>query len=157
MATTHDSGTTGQPLTNQEALSNANDGQTLVVSKRTRISDVNGLIDRGANGTIAGRDMRSCGPISRTVNIAGLQEHTVNGIGIRTMGSYTRTNKGPVIAIYPQAAHMPSDKSIFATLQLEHNGCKVNDKAPQVNNGILPAIEAPGGYRIPIAIRGRLA
>jgi hypothetical protein len=59
------------------------------------------LVDRGANGGLAGSDMRVIATNEgRTVNITGIDNHQTVKIPIVNAGAYMTTNKGPDIAIF---------------------------------------------------------
>ena len=55
------------------------------------------LVDRGANGGVAGDDVRVIFKTSRTVDIKGIDNHQVVDIPIGTVGGVVTTQKGPVI------------------------------------------------------------
>ena len=57
------------------------------------------LVDRGANGGIAGDDVRIIDKTSKTVDIQGIDNLRINAIPIVTAGGVINTQKGPVIAI----------------------------------------------------------
>jgi hypothetical protein len=110
------------------------------------------LIDRGANGGIAGDDVRvvEVSSTPRRVNVAGLADASLKGIPIGTVGQYVETNKGPIIAIYHQMALYLKGKSILSPPQMEHFKIKVSDVSMKV--GGLQRIRTPEGYVIPIDI-----
>jgi hypothetical protein len=56
------------------------------------------LIDRGANGGVAGDDVRIIFRTHRTVDIKGIDNHDVNNIGIGTVGGVVQTQHGSVFA-----------------------------------------------------------
>ena len=62
------------------------------------------LVDRGANGGVAGDDVRVIFKTSRTVDIKGIDNHQVIDVPIGTVGGVVTTQKGPVIAILHQYA-----------------------------------------------------
>jgi len=113
------------------------------------------LIDRGANGCLAGRDMRMIATYGHTVDLSGLDDHTVRNIPLITAGGVVRTSHGDIIIIIHHAADMIRDsKTILSAGQLEFGGCTILDKSPITNN-TTPTIVIPGGYSIPISfIRG---
>ena len=51
------------------------------------------LIDRGANGCIAGWDMKVIETTDRTIDLSGIDDHTVRNLAIVTAGGVVRTNK----------------------------------------------------------------
>ena len=56
-----------------------------------------GLVDRGANGGIAGRDTRVLHETTRTIDLSGVDDHTVRNLTIVTAGAVVRTQRGDVI------------------------------------------------------------
>jgi hypothetical protein len=94
------------------------------------------LIDRGANGGVAGEDVRVIFRTSRTVDIKGIYNHHVNDIGIRTVGGIVNTQKDPVIAIMHQYALLDKGASIHYSIQLEWYKNDVNDKSVHVPGGL---------------------
>jgi hypothetical protein len=114
------------------------------------------LIDRGANGGVAGEDVRLIFKTSRTVDIKGIDNHHVNDIGIGTVGGVVQTQNGPVIAIMHQYALLGKGPSIHSPSQLEWYKNDVNDKSIHVPGG-LQRIVTLDGYVIPLTIKDGLA
>jgi hypothetical protein len=54
------------------------------------------LMDRGANGGVAGTDVRVIFKTGRTVDIIGIDNHQCTNIDIGTVGGVIQTQKGPV-------------------------------------------------------------
>jgi hypothetical protein len=76
------------------------------------------LIDRGANGGVAGDDVHTIFPTNRTVDIKGIENHHVNDIVIGTVGGVFNTKHGPVIVILHQNALLGKGSSIHSPCQL---------------------------------------
>ena len=114
------------------------------------------LIDRGANGGVAGEDVRVIFRTSRTVDIKGIDNHHVNDIGIGTVGGVVQTQHGPVIAIMHQYALLGKGTSIHSPSQLEWYKNDVNDKSIRVPGGLQQIITLEG-YKIPLSIKDGLA
>jgi hypothetical protein len=113
------------------------------------------LIDRGANGGVAGDDVRIIFRTNRTVDIKGIDNHHVNNIGIGTVGGVVHTQHGPVIAIMHQYALLGKGASIHSPSQLEWHKNDVNDKSIRVPGG-LQRIVTLDGYIIPLTIKDGL-
>ena len=113
------------------------------------------LIDRGANGGVAGANIRVFATTDRAVNVQGISEHQVTDLKIVSAGGVVQTQKGPVIAIFNQYVHIGTGKTIHSSIQLEEFGLKVNEKSVQVPGG-LQRIETPDGYVHPIRIKDGL-
>ena len=80
---------------------------------RTRGS-TNHLIDRGANGGLAGADMRILQKTHRKINIVGLDDHELTGVNVVTAAALLDTQKGPIIGIFHEYAHLGKGRSIHA-------------------------------------------
>ena len=113
------------------------------------------LIDRGANGDVAGADVRVIASTHRAVNVQGISEHRVTDLKIVTAGGVVQTQRGPVIAIFNQYAHISMGKTIHSSVQLEEFGLEVNEKSVHVPGG-LQHIKTPDGYVLPIQIKDGL-
>lgn len=109
------------------------------------------LIDRGANGGVAGQDVRVIHKTNRSVDIRGIDNHQVTDIAIGTVGGVVTTQKGPVIAIMHQYALHGKGSTIHSAAQLEWFKCDVNDKSVKV--GGLQRIKTLDGYTIPLCIQ----
>jgi hypothetical protein len=114
------------------------------------------LVDRGANGGVAGSDVRPIFQTSRTVDIRGIDNHQVTNIPIGTVGGVITTQKGPVIAIMHQYAILGKGASIHSPCQLEAYHNDVNDKSVHVQVGS-QRIVTLDGYIIPLCIQAGLA
>jgi len=111
------------------------------------------LIDRGANGCIAGQDMKVIERTIKTIDLSGIDDHTVRNLSIVTAGGVTKTPQGEVILILNQAADMTKDaRTILSAGQLEYFGCKIQDKSPRVQKEE-PVLVTSEGYKIPIMFR----
>jgi hypothetical protein len=115
------------------------------------------LIDRGANGGIAGSDTRVIARHPhRTVDIRGIDNHEITSIPIVSAGAVVRSQRGPVIVIMHQYAYHPQQgDSIHSSCQLESFHNDVNDKSIHVPGG-LQRIQTPDGYVFPLSIRDGL-
>ena len=114
------------------------------------------LIDRGANGSIAGSDMKVISRTEKTIDLSGIDDHTVRNVPLVTAGGVVATPQGDVLLILHQMADMTRDsKTIISAVQLEAFGCKVYEKSPKLTR-TTPYIVTPGGYRVPMSIRNGL-
>jgi len=120
-----------------------------------RSSNFGSLVDRGANGGVAGNDVRIISTTHRAVSVQGVSNHQVNDLKIVTAGGVVTSQHGPVIAIFNQYAHIGTGKTIHSSLQMEEFGLDVNEKPIQVPGG-LQRIKTPDGYVHPIAIKDGL-
>jgi len=110
------------------------------------------LIDRGANGGVAGSDTRLIDKSLRSVNIQGIDDHMIEGVPIGTVGAVVNTQRGEVIAIMHQYAYTGKGGTIHSSGQLEWCGNDVNDRSIKIEGG-KQRLTTPDGYVIPIDIR----
>ncbi|MFM8622458.1 MAG: hypothetical protein ACKOB3_03670, partial [Holophagaceae bacterium] len=116
------------------------------------------LVDRGANGGIAGADCRilASNPDS-FVNIEGIDHHQLTNIPVVSCGAYAVSkNHGPVILIFHQLAGVQKGPSILSAAQLESYYNKVNERSLLFDrNGQL--IVTNDGFELPLNMRNGLA
>jgi len=126
-------------------------------SARSSRTGSGALVDRGANGGVAGSDCRiiATSP-DRFVSIEGIDKHQLLNIPVVTCGGYTTTrNHGPVIAIFHQFAGVMRGPSIVSSSQLEAFHNQVNDRSLVVDpNGQL--ITTNDGFEFPLHVRSGL-
>ena len=132
----------------------ANTHLTYTVGKH-RADKPGALIDHGANGGVAGADVRIIETTHRAVNVQGVSDHQVTDLKIVTAGGVVQTQHGPVIAIFHQYAHLGTGKTIHLSVQLEEFGLQVDEKPVRVPGG-LQRIKTPDGYVHPIQIKDGL-
>ena len=108
------------------------------------------LIDRGANGGLAGADMRVIHTTPRKINIVGIDDHELTGLNVATAGALLDTQKGPIIGVFHEYAHLGKGRSIHAAGQMEWFNCQVDDRSKIV--GGAQQIETSEGYVIPLSI-----
>jgi hypothetical protein len=125
-----------------------------VSSTRTSTVKDLSLVDRGANGGIAGNDVRVISKTNRVVDVRGIDNHQLVDIDIGTVGGVVTTQKGPVIAIMHQYALFGKDSSIHSPGQFEHFKHEVNDKSFHVGGS--QCIKTFDGYVIPLIIKDGL-
>ncbi len=87
------------------------------------------FVDRGANGGIAGNDIRVIEKTKRYVDVQGIDNHQMNHILIVTAGGVTKTQRGEVILILNQYAYVGRGTSIHSSPQIEAYKNKVDDRA----------------------------
>ena len=121
----------------------------------TRVNQSNHhLIDRGANGGLAGADMKVIHTTPRKINIVGIDDHELTGLNVDTAAALLDTQKGPIIGIFHEYAHLGKGKSIHASGQMEWFNCQVDDRSKIV--GGAQRIETSEGYVIPLSIESGL-
>ena len=121
----------------------------------TRVNQSNHeLIDRGANGGLAGADMRVIHTTPRKTNIVGIDDHELTGLNVVTAAALLDTQKGPIIGVFHEYAHLGKGRSIHGAGQMEWFNCQVDDRSKLV--GGAQRIETSEGYVIPLSIESGL-
>lgn len=129
-----------------------------VAKSVVKMSTPGALIDRGANGGLAGSD---CRVIAHNpdlfVNVEGIDRHQLTKIPIVSCGAYSVTrNHGPVILIFHQLAALQKGHTILSAAQLEAYFNTVNEKSLRFDpKGQL--ITTNDGFELPLNIRNGLA
>ena len=101
---------------------------TYSASKGSVMNSRNGtLIDRGANGGLAGCNVRVLHKTGRQVDVQGIDNHQITNIPIVTAAGVVNTQREEVILIMHQYAYIPNGKTIHSAGQLEHHGITVDD------------------------------
>ena len=90
------------------------------------------LIDRGANGGLAGADMRVIHTTPRKINIVGIDDHELTGLNVVTAATLLDTQKGPIIGVFHEYAHLGKGRSIHAAGQMEWFNFQVDDRSKLV-------------------------
>ena len=78
----------------------------------------NHLIDREGNGGLVGADMRVLQKTHRKINIVGIDDHELTGLNVVAAAALLDTQKGPIIGIFHEYAHLGKGRSIHATGQI---------------------------------------
>ena len=115
----------------------------------------NQLVDRGANGGLAGSDMPVIYKTHRKINISGIDNHEVNGLDVVTAATLLNTSLGKVIGIFNEYAHLGKGSSIHSSGQLEWFKTHVDEKSIKVGGTQL--ITTLEGYSVPLLIKDGLA
>ena len=115
----------------------------------------NQLVDRGANGGLAGSDMRVIHKTHRKINISGIDNHEVTGLDVVTAATLLNTSLGKVIGIFNEYAYLGKGSSIHSSGQLEWFKTNVDEKSIKVGGTQL--ITTLDGYSVPLLINDGLA
>jgi hypothetical protein len=110
------------------------------------------LIDRGANGGVAGSDTRLIDKSLRSVHIQGINDHMIKDVPIGTVGTVVNTQRGEVIGNLHQYAYTGKGGTIHSSGQLKWCGNDVNDRSIKIDGG-RQRLTTPDGYVIPIDVR----
>ena len=115
----------------------------------------NQLVDCGANGGLAGSDMRVIYKTHRKINISGIDNHEVTVLDVVTAATLLNTSLGKVIGIFNEYAYLGKGSSIHSSGQLEWFKTLVDEKSIKVGGTQL--ITSLEGYSVPLLIRDGLA
>ena len=113
------------------------------------------LVDRGANGGLAGSDMRVIHKPHCKINIQGIDNHEVTGLDVVTAVTLLNTSQGKVIGIFNEYAYLGKGSSIHSSGQLEWFKTNVDEKSVKVGGTQL--ITTLDGYSVPLLIKDGLA
>ncbi len=128
---------------------------TYSVSRRNVATIKRGaLVDRGANGGLAGSDAQTLHTTDRRVDVQGIDNHQVTDIPIVTSAGVVDTQRGPIVLIMNQYARVQKGHTVHSSAQLEAHGVTVDDCA--IPNGGHQRIITHGGYVIPLQVRSGL-
>ena len=127
-----------------------------LISRHDYAHNGNSLIDRGANGGLAGRNVRIIERTDRKVDVSGIDGHELKNLDIVTAGGVVRTQRGDVIVIMHQYAYVPNGNTIHSCVQLESFENKVDDKSIVLKQG-KQAITTLEGYVIALDFINGLA
>ena len=113
------------------------------------------LVDRGANGGLAGSDMRVIHKTHQKINIQGIDNHEVTGLDVVTAATLLNTSQGKVISIFNEYAYLGKGSSIHSSGQFEWFKTNVDEKSVKVGGTQL--ITTLDGYSVPLLIKDGLA
>ena len=113
------------------------------------------LVDCGANGGLAGTDMRVIHKTHRKINIQGIDNHEVTGLDVVTAATLLNTSQGKAIGIFNEYAYLGKGSSIHSSGQLEWFKTNVDEKSVKVGGTQL--ITTLDGYSVPLLIKDGLA
>ena len=113
------------------------------------------MVDRGANGGIAGSDMHVIHKTHRKINIQGIDNHEVTGLDVVTAATLLNTSQGKVIGIFNKYVYLGKGSSIHSSGQLEWFKTNVDEESVKVGGTQL--ITTLDGYSVPLLIKDGLA
>ena len=113
------------------------------------------LVDHGANGGLAGSDMRGIHRTYRKIKIQDIDNHEVTGLDVVTAASLLNTPQGKVIGIFNEYAYLWKGSSIHSSGQLEWLQTNVHETSVKVGGTQL--INTLDGYSVPLLIKDGFA
>ena len=112
------------------------------------------LVDRGANGGLAGSDVRILSRSSRKCTVTGIDSHELQGLDVVQSAGLVETNHGIVNLIMNEYACYGKGHTIHSSGQIEWFKNSVDDRSVQV--GGKQRICTIDGYAMPLTCRGGL-
>ena len=112
------------------------------------------LVDRGANGGLAGSDVRILSRSSRKCTVTGIESHELQGLDVVQCAALVETNHGIVNMIMNEYACYGKGHTIHSSGQIEWFKNSVDDRSVQV--GGKQRICTTDGYAMPLTCRGGL-
>ena len=112
------------------------------------------LVDRGANGGLAGSDVRALSRSSRKCTVTGIDSHELQGLGVVQCTALVETNHGIVNLIMNENPCYGRGHTIHSSGQIEWFKNSVDDRSVQV--GGKQRICTIDGYAMPLTCRGGL-
>ena len=109
------------------------------------------LVDRGANGGLAGNDVLVIEHSTRTADVTGIDNHKICDVPISTVAGLLTSNKGPVIGIMHGYAYTGKGATIHSSGQLEWYKNVVDDRSRAV--GGKQMIVTVDGYTLPLQMK----
>ena len=112
------------------------------------------FVDRGANGGLAGSDVRVLNTSPRQCTVIGINNHEIPGLDIVQCAALVNTNHGIVNLIMNEYAYYGKGHTIHSSGQIEWQTNTVDDKSVQV--GGQQRIITIDGYSMPLVCKGGL-
>ena len=112
------------------------------------------LVDRGANGGLAGSDVRILSRSSRKCTVTGVDSHELQGLDVVQCAALVETNHGLVNLIMNEYACYGKGQTIHSSGQIEWFKNSVDDRSVQV--GGKQRICTIDGYAMPLTCRDGL-
>ena len=111
-------------------------------------------VDRGANGSLAGSDVRILSRSSRKCTVTGIDSHELQGLDVVQCAALVETNHGIVNLVMNEYACYGKGHTIHSSGQIEWFKNSVDDRSVQV--GGKQRICTIDGYTMPLTCRGGL-
>jgi hypothetical protein len=125
------------------------------ISRHSVVGTKSSLIDRGANGGLAGTDVKVINKTGRLASIIGVNGHSLSDLDIVTAAGLVESQNGPIIVKLHQYAHHGKGKTIHSSAQLEYYKNTVKDRSCVF--GGKQRIVTLDDYVIPLHVRQGLA
>ena len=111
-------------------------------------SSYGSLVDRGANGGLAGADVHNLQRTSRKVSVTGIDDHELPGLDIVTCVALIQTNNGKVDMLMYEYAYYGRRNTIHSPCQIEWFNNTCDYKSHHVRGKqVIPFLD---GYATPL-------
>ena len=110
------------------------------------------LVDQGANGGLAGEDVRVLKHSLCQADISGINNHTMVGLPIVTAAGVVNTHIGPVCVILHQYVLLGKGKSIHSSVQMECHDIVVNERSRRLRRGGQQCLTTLEDYKTHLSI-----
>ena len=94
---------------------------------RTQRTARGSMIDRGANGGIAGNDTCFLAKSNCYIDVTGINDHQMTNISIGTAADKVVTQHGPAIVLMHEYVLWGQGPTIYSSIQFEHAKIKVDE------------------------------
>ena len=121
-----------------------------------QVKPTGSLVDSGANGGLAGDDVRVLSTSFQKADVSGIGDSSINNLNLCTVAGVIQTTSGPIVGIFHQYANYGSGKTIHSANQMASFGIDVNERPKNLVGG-RQSLVTPDGFVIPLAIRQGLA
>ena len=98
--------------------------------------------------------MRVIHTTPRKINIVGIFDHELTGLNVVTAAALLDTQRGPIIGVFHEYAHLGKGRSIHAVGQMEWFNYQVDDRSKLVCGA--QRIKTSEGFVIPLSIESGL-
>ena len=113
------------------------------------------MVDPGANGGLAGSDMRVIHKPQHKINIQSIDNHEVTGLDVVTAATLLNNSQGKDIGIFNEYGYLGKGSFIHSLGHLEWFNTKVDEKSVKIGGTQL--ITTLDGYSVPLLIKDGLA
>jgi hypothetical protein len=113
------------------------------------------LVDGGANGGLAGSDMRRIEMTLAKADVSGIGDTDLTDLAIGTFAAVIERTDGEIVGLFSQCADYGIGKSVHSSSQMRDFGLDAND-VPRRYHGGLQQIAAPEGHVVPLKTRDGL-
>jgi hypothetical protein len=134
-ATTCDGGVFTREVENVNFKCQARNYETMVCA--------GSLVDGGANGGLAGSNMRRIEMTLATADVSGIANNNLKDLGIGAFVALIETTEGEIVGLFAQHADCGIGKLVHSSSQTRNFGLDVNDVAKRHHGGLQQTVAPP--------------